>query len=90
MKALYDDDLEKFSVTLDTVQQIDQVQNIKGTNLFHDLANSSHPTLSYFLKCVNTLNVILLEEMLNSKSSEKDNLTPLQLAIVYNKRVKPM
>ena len=88
MKALYDDDLEKFSVTLDTVQHVDQVQNVKGTNLFHDLANSSHPTLSYFLKCVNTLNSSLLEEILDSKSAEKDNLTPLQLAIAYNKRVK--
>jgi hypothetical protein len=89
MRCLYDDDLEGFTQNVAGVQieQISLLQNVKGTNILHDFANCSRSTLPFFMKCVNFLPTELIRQMLDSKSSEKDNLTPLQLSVVFNKRV---
>lgn len=88
MRCLYDEDLDGFTLHVKSVDNdLSLLQNVKGTNILHDFANSSHSTFPYFLKSVNLLSPGLLSQMLGSKSAEKDNLTPLQLAIVFNKRV---
>jgi len=87
MRSLYNEDLLEYTSLLETISSLDQVQNTKGTNTLHDLANSSHSIMPYYLKLINTLPMSLIQQMLCSRSSEKDDQTPLQLSITFNKKV---
>lgn len=87
MRCIYDGNIADYQSMIDSVTTLDQIQNIKGTNILHDLANSTVSIMIYYLKVINTLPMPLIQEMLLSKSSEKDDQTPLQLSISFNKKV---
>ncbi|OMJ71355.1 hypothetical protein SteCoe_30463 [Stentor coeruleus] len=90
LQSISDNDINRFVQILSTNESIKQLQDNERSNFLHELATFNRPIIFYYLKLANIIPNALLLELLNQKSIDYDGMTPLQLSIQYNKKIRPL
>lgn len=88
LQFISDDDLNQFVQCLSSNESLEQLRDHERSNFLHELATFNRPIIFYYLKFANLIPNTFLIELLNQKSKDYDGMTPLQLSIQYNKKVK--